>query len=104
MSKKLYEESNIQAIANAIRSKNGENETYNTSEMASAILEISTSTEPDLEILSADANGTYYPSDGKDGFSQVVVNIPNMGKRFCVTETVVSILQRNIDMIAVEVV
>lgn len=35
--KKLYEESNIQAIADAIRSKNGSTDTYKTSEMADAI-------------------------------------------------------------------
>ena len=34
---KLYEESNIQAIADAIRAKNGSTDTYKTSEMAAAI-------------------------------------------------------------------
>ena len=38
MSKKLYEESNIQDIANAIRDKNGLSDKYKVSEMASAIL------------------------------------------------------------------
>ena len=42
MAKKLYEESNIQAIANAIREKNGETTTYKTSEMANAISAITT--------------------------------------------------------------
>ena len=37
---KLYEESNIQAIANAIRAKNGTEETYKPSEMAGAITAI----------------------------------------------------------------
>ena len=37
MAQKLYEESNIQAIAAAIRSKNGSGTTYKTSEMATAI-------------------------------------------------------------------
>ncbi len=37
MAKKLYEESNIQAIADAIREKNGTTDTYKVSEMASAI-------------------------------------------------------------------
>lgn len=41
MSKKLYEESSIQDIANAIRSKNGATSTYKVSEMASAINDIS---------------------------------------------------------------
>lgn len=37
MSKKLYEENNIQAIADAIREKNGSTDTYKVSEMAEAI-------------------------------------------------------------------
>jgi hypothetical protein len=37
MSNKLYEESDIQAIANAIRSKNGSSDTYTVSQMSSAI-------------------------------------------------------------------
>lgn len=41
MSKKLYEESSIQDIANAIRSKNGSTSTYKVSEMAGAINDIS---------------------------------------------------------------
>ncbi len=40
MAKKLYEESNIQAIADAIREKNGTTDTYKVSEMANAIREI----------------------------------------------------------------
>ena len=40
MAQKLYEESNIQAIANAIRSKNGLTTTYKVSEMAAAITAI----------------------------------------------------------------
>lgn len=41
MFKKLYEESSIQDIANAIRSKNGSTSTYKVSEMAGAINDIS---------------------------------------------------------------
>ena len=37
MSKKLYEESYISAIANAIREKNGTNNTYRIIDMADAI-------------------------------------------------------------------
>lgn len=40
MAQKLYEESNIQAIADAIRTKNGTTNTYKTSEMAAAITAI----------------------------------------------------------------
>ena len=39
MAKKLYEESNIQAIADAIREKNNSTDTYTTSEMPGAILD-----------------------------------------------------------------
>ena len=42
MAQKLYEESNIQAIAQAIRDKNGLTTTYKTSEMAAAIAAITT--------------------------------------------------------------
>ena len=42
MAQKLYEESNIQAIADAIRGKNGLTNTYKTSEMAAAISAIQT--------------------------------------------------------------
>lgn len=37
MSKKLYEESHIQNIADSIRGKNGSSDTYKVSEMANAI-------------------------------------------------------------------
>ena len=40
MVQKLYEEENIQAIADALRSKNGETTTYSTNEMAAAISSI----------------------------------------------------------------
>lgn len=65
MAQKLYEESNIQAIANAIRSKNGETTSYKVSEMANAIKSISSggSSEsggitPSGEITITE-NGTY---------------------------------------------
>lgn len=41
MANKLYEESSMKAIANAIREKNGETKSYKVSEMASAITNIS---------------------------------------------------------------
>ena len=41
MAKKLYEEASVQAIANAIRAKNGEATTYKVAEMAAAISAIS---------------------------------------------------------------
>lgn len=41
MAKKLYEEASVQAIANAIRAKNGEMTTYKIGDMAAAIAAIS---------------------------------------------------------------
>lgn len=40
MAKKLYEESSVQAIANAIRGKNGQSTTYKIADMAQAITDI----------------------------------------------------------------
>lgn len=40
MANKLYEESSIKAIANAIREKNGETKSYKVSEMAAAVIRI----------------------------------------------------------------
>ena len=75
MSKVLVEESNLTAIAGAIRQKLGVQTTYKPSQMATAIGTIHD--EPVLETLSATANGSYSPSTGKDGFSAVTVNVPN---------------------------
>lgn len=57
MANKLYEETSIQAIANAIRTKNGSTDTYNVSEMAAAIQAISTGMSiPGFNIT----GGTFY--------------------------------------------
>lgn len=63
----------LTAIGNAIRSKLGVATTYKPSQMAAAINSIST---PNLETKTITANGTYTPSSGKNGFSQVTVAIP----------------------------
>ena len=50
MALKLYEESSVSNIADAIRTKNGESDTYKIGEMAAAILAIPTGTVlPDAE-------------------------------------------------------
>lgn len=77
MSKKLYEESNIQAIATSIRGKNGSTTTYKVSEMADAIDNIPTGSTPVIESKSINANGTYTAPTGVDGFSPVIVNVPS---------------------------
>ena len=76
MAKKLYEESNISAIASAIRGKNGTLETYTVAEMADAIGDIETT--PNLVTKSITANGTYtaLTDDSADGYSEVSVNVP----------------------------
>lgn len=79
MSKKLYEESNISAIADAIRAKNGSQDTYTTAEMADAIDDI-----PSGGILiqkNIIDNGTYNAllDDNADGYSEVIVNVPSGG-------------------------
>ena len=51
MAKKLYEESNIQAIADAIREKNNSTDTYTTSEMPGAILDIQGSDGSNADIF-----------------------------------------------------
>lgn len=50
MSKKLYPEEDIQAIADAIRAKNGSTSTYKSAEMATAIESITTEIFPHAEI------------------------------------------------------
>lgn len=74
MSKVLVTESSLQSIATAIRVKKGVQTTYKPSQMATAIASIET---PNLEPLTANANGTYTPSSGKNGFSGATVNVPN---------------------------
>lgn len=77
MSKKLYEESHIQNIADSIRGKNGSSDTYKVSEMANAIDNIPTSRTPVIESKNISSNGTYTAPTGVDGFSPVIVNVPS---------------------------
>lgn len=56
MAKKLYEETSVQAIANAIRAKNGKTTTYKIGEMADAISALSVGDDtPDYVLTAADA-------------------------------------------------
>ena len=69
MAQKLYEEANIQDIADAIRAKNGTTTTYKTNEMAAAIRNIETSgggTSDDLATMIITGGGSGFvtlPSD-----------------------------------------
>jgi hypothetical protein len=63
MAKKLYEESSVKAIANAIRRKNGSTDTYKIGDMAAAIDAISgggSPTGPYIEYTSLDSSGKVF--------------------------------------------
>ena len=64
----------LTAIGNAIRAKLGVETTYKPSQMATAIASI---TELKGETKTVTANGTYTPSTGKNGFTEVTVSIPS---------------------------
>lgn len=101
MANKLYEESHVQAIANAIREKNGQSTTYKVSDMADAIASIPEAGgdydvvsidngdgTQDIQItyaeggggvtiepLSVTENGTYTAPSGQ-AYTPVTVNVP----------------------------
>lgn len=75
MGNKLYEETHIQNIANAIRGKTGKSATMKVSQMASEISGITTETEPVLQEKNITQNGTVTPDEGYDGLSKVTVNV-----------------------------
>lgn len=74
MAKKLYDETNILAIASAIRNKNGLSSKYMVSEMPNAILSIKTN--PVLSSATFSSNGHYMPDSSIDGFSDIIVSVP----------------------------
>lgn len=68
MAKKLYEESSVQAIANAIRAKNGSTATYKIAEMAGAVQALTGAEDVQWHqcpeaVRNYLANVTYDPSD-----------------------------------------
>jgi hypothetical protein len=78
MAQVLVTESYLDDIADAIREKNGSEDTYTPAQMAEAIEDIHTADEVVLVSKSVTANGTYNPvSDSADGYSGVTVNVPN---------------------------
>lgn len=61
--KKLYEETDIQAVADAIREKNGSTDTYKVSEMAQAIRNIPTKDTSNEAIDIENSGYTYTETD-----------------------------------------
>ena len=73
MTKKLYEELTIKAIADAIRERNGSTTKYLPTQMPNAIRTLSLPLN--LESLHITENGTYVPGLNKDGFNEVTVEV-----------------------------
>lgn len=79
MANVLVQDTSLTAIADAIREKNGSTDTYKPGEMAAAISEISVGSAAVVEELNITSNGTYTVPEGVDGYSPVVVNVPQGG-------------------------
>lgn len=76
MSKVLVTESSLESIADAIRTKNGTENTYKPGQMAAAIEALPGPST--LVSKSITQNGSYDPEDDDaDGYSAVTVNVPN---------------------------
>ena len=85
MAKKLYEESNIQGIADAIRYANGGSDTYMPSEMAAGVRAL----KKTLISKSISENGDYSPaSDSADGYSAVHVSVPSSAPAVLVSKNI----------------
>lgn len=71
----LVEESSLQAIAEAIRSKSGGNEHFTPAQMGPAVAALQTGAEAVLGAKTITRNGTYWAEDdGLDGYSSVEVS------------------------------
>lgn len=79
MSNYIINDSELIAIADAIRSKNGTTDEYTTAEMPGAITAIVSGSDPTIESLEVTSNGTYEAPEGVDGYSPIVVNVPQDG-------------------------
>lgn len=76
MANKLYEETHIQAIANAIREKKGSTETYKVSEMAAAVRALQTGSREEKQaktVTPTTVEQVVLPDNGFTCLSQVTV-------------------------------
>lgn len=81
MAKKLYEETNIQDIANAIREKNGTESTYKTSEMGNAIREIESGSSGSSEnplMYAVGCERIFIETSFPNGY-EITLDMPNFG-------------------------
>ena len=80
MANYIIQDTELIAIADAIRTKNGTEDTYTTAEMVDAIeaIESGGGGGAQVEELTITANGTYTAPEGV-GYSPVVVNVPQDG-------------------------
>lgn len=79
MAEGRIKDSELSAIAAAIRSKNGESTVYKPAEMAQAILDIPAGGSAVIESKSITQNGTYTAPTGVDGYNPVTVAVqPNL--------------------------
>lgn len=97
MALKLYSDSDIQSIADAIRGKNGSSDTYKVSQMASAISAIPTGgvTPTGTKQISITQNGTTTEDVTNYASAEITVNVPTGGGSY--SDVLKALIDRTID-------